>query len=168
MTIENVKSKPSFTINNYCCYFQKTFYTKTFPSWKFVVWKLENLILSHLFFQFLIPRWRLLPHKVAAVKNFFFNVYVIDTTCFNECFFILYDNYETFLFKMACRYFEIVLTAQSVHWGINTPLPPVFLAKSPLNQQTFKALFLGNPSLYIGFHEPSRLKLRFFSKSHKY
>ena len=35
--------------------------------------------------------------------------------------FFLYDNQETFIFIIVYRYFDIVLNAHSVHWGINTP-----------------------------------------------
>ena len=40
--------------------------------------------------------------------------------------------------------------------GIGVSIPPLFLAKPPLNQQTVQALppFLGNPPPYIGFSRP--------------
>ena len=35
------------------------------------------------------------PSKAAAVKKFFSSVYVIDATCFDECFFVPCDNWKT-------------------------------------------------------------------------
>ena len=46
--------------------------TKVYTSWFFLLF--EKLDRAHK------------PLKVAAAKNFFFVVYVTDTTCFDECF----------------------------------------------------------------------------------
>ena len=60
---------------------------------------------------------------------------------------------------------------QIVHWGINPPPQkhhPPFLAKPPLNPQTAKPPFLGNPLYWFSVTPPSPLKVGFFSEPQKY
>ena len=60
---------------------------------------------------------------------------------------------------------------QIVHWGINPPPQkhhPRFLAKPPLNRQTAKPPFLGNPLYWFSVTQPSPLKVGFFSEPQKY
>ena len=51
------------------------------------------------------------PLKVAAAKNFLSGVYVIDATCFDECFLFHVTIERWFLFLKVCCGFEIFLTA---------------------------------------------------------
>ena len=42
------------------------------------------------------------PLKVAAVKNYSTSVFIIDTTCFDESFFISCDNCNQFFTQINC------------------------------------------------------------------
>ena len=44
------------------------------------------------------------PSKEEVAKNFFPSVYVIGTACFDECFFIPYDNWKTLFFTQIYHY----------------------------------------------------------------
>ena len=50
------------------------------------------------FFHFVSKETTQKPPKIAAAKNFSSSVNIIDTTCFNECFFISFDNWKSFFF----------------------------------------------------------------------
>ena len=57
------------------------------------------------------------PSKVAAAKTFFSSVYVIDTTCFDECFFfhvITRRHYFLYKFSVTLRAFPTAMLLRSL------------------------------------------------------
>ena len=64
--------------------------------------------LSYIIFCFFLP---LLPPSFLYGPA---SVYVIDATCFDECFLIPWDNWRTLFFLNVCRYFEVFSTIISL------------------------------------------------------
>ena len=60
------------------------------------------------------------PLKVAVAKIVFSSVYVIGTTCFDECF-SFHDNWKTLLLIKIYRFTEVFVTAMLI-----LSLKPVF------------------------------------------
>ena len=74
------------------------------------------------------------PSKVAAAKNVSPSVYVIDTTCFDECFLnVLFDNWSSFFYLgFLSRTFTIHRTARErgrYLSNFSLPLPLALFSK---------------------------------------
>ena len=72
--------------------------------------RLKQTKIYHTFFLFVWKETTHKPLKVAAAKTLFSSAYVIGTTCFDEYFFILCDNWKTLLFMKVYLYSEIFLS----------------------------------------------------------
>ena len=64
---------------------------------------------TNIFYVCLYSLWKEMTHKpsnVAAATNLFSSEYVVGITCFDECFFILCDNWKAIFFIWVYRYSE--------------------------------------------------------------
>ena len=87
--------------------------------------RLKQTKIYHAFSHFVWKETTHKPLKVPAARTLFFSVYVIATTCFDQCFFILCDTWKTLLFLKVYRSSETVLSDMLL-----LSLKPVYCKKS--------------------------------------